>query len=93
MSLSVTSAVPTTVERLLSLKPRESFVYYRGNYEDDASDSTSRNYRRLLNEVFDTAARLERDRKVALTKVRCGVYSRPYGRHNIIEYKYIAIGR
>jgi hypothetical protein len=93
MSAAVDKPPPAnhTIERLLALRPGESFTYYRGNFSDDvASSKSAPAYARLLAEIDAAARGLKAAGPIAVTERKVWLTAQGQ-RFTVTEYRALGL--
>jgi hypothetical protein len=78
-----------TIERLRSIKPGETMIYYRG----PSQLAGPADFTELMERIFKFAYRLESEGRVRLDKKEIARYVQNPGYHGpYVEYEHVAVG-
>jgi hypothetical protein len=66
MTLNLRPSKPETISRLESLKPGETYRYYRGKSEETKPNPETPHYSSIIGEVFEAARRLNEKGRIEI---------------------------
>jgi hypothetical protein len=80
-----------TIQRMRKLRPGETMIVYRGDFELDLSHKGARKYQALLQRVHDVMRQLEREGRTVV-RVEKVVIGTPSAKEIVSVNQYLAVG-